>query len=691
MVNNMNRKTILLLLILISICAISHVSAQDEMDLIAGDNITDIQSIEQTIDNDACQVSDDEKLDAGNNDYRNIQKEIDNAQDGDTIDLEGEYVCDYLIVVNKSVKITGKGEGATIKYNGSKNTESPFFHVKANNVTLNNVNFIGGTFYWGGAITWQGDNAKIINCKFTDNVATGDLGIGGAVLLMGDNCNITKCIFTNNRADLYGGALLCNGTGGIISNCEFRENVVTGKESHGGAVVFRGNNYIIDDCIFIDNHAFFSGGAVSALNENNIIKNSNFTGNYVKATSDEDKVYGGGAILSLSNNNLTIDNCNFTGNYVNGGNGGAVFLSRNDTLKNSYFKANNASIGNDVCDGLNIFKNTFVIDYDETREQAVAVIEDIAKSVINNNTFIKIKINSSVEFYTGMVFQYGATGSITVKVTGGSLALSNITVLNHPEAKITFNGNLLTVSNLAVGSYTLRATTTPDENHTSVSGDLSITVNKATAVIQASAITVALKSGSSWAVKIVDSRNNNPISGMKINLNVYTGGKYQNVQLTTNSNGEAYYNTRSLAAGDHKIVVSGTHPGFFLNTFISSIKVVKQTALKFKLYKKNDDKGGSLRTYIVMNKKTKKGINGIKLKVLIYSGKKYKTFILKTKKIKDKKGTHKGVMGFSTNQFSAGKHKVVIMPADIKYKGSVTTSIKITKSATKRPKFFRQI
>ena len=44
MVNNMNRKTILLLLILISICAISHVSAQDEMDLIAGDNITDIQN-----------------------------------------------------------------------------------------------------------------------------------------------------------------------------------------------------------------------------------------------------------------------------------------------------------------------------------------------------------------------------------------------------------------------------------------------------------------------------------------------------------------------------------------------------------------------------------------------------------------------------------------------------------------------
>ena len=62
----------------------------------------------------------------------------------------------------------------------------------------------------------------------------------------------------------------------------------------------------------------------------------------------------------------------------------------------------------------------------------------------------------------------------------------------------------------------------------------------------------------------------------------------------------------------------------------SSIKVVKQTSLKFKLQAKRSDKGGALLSYMALNKKTKKGDIGIKMKVLIYTGKTYKTFILKT-------------------------------------------------------------
>ena len=73
------------------------------------------------------------------------------------------------------------------------------------------------------------------------------------------------------------------------------------------------------------------------------------------------------------------------------------------------------------------------------------------------------------------------------------------------------------------------------------------------------------------------------------------------------------------------------------------------------------------------------------------AGKKYKTYILKTKKIRDGKKFYTGAVGFSTNDFSKGKHTVKIMPVDLKYKGSVTTYIKIQKSATKGPKFFRKV
>ena len=178
---------------------------------------------------------------------------------------------------------------------------------------------------------------------------------------------------------------------------------------------------------------------------------------------------------------------------------------------------------------------------------------------------------------------------------------------------------------------------------------------------------------------------------MKLTLKVYTGKKYKTVHVTTNSKGVASYKTKGLSAGTHKIVVSGTHSGYKFNTLTSSIKVIKQTALKFKLQARTSDRDGAILSYIVSNKKTNKGINGIKIKFLIYTGKKYKTFVLKTKKIKGSTKIYNGAIGFATNEFSVGTHKVKILPYDLKYKGSATSSIVIKKSAAKGVKFFRSI
>jgi CRISPR/Cas system CMR-associated protein Cmr3 (group 5 of RAMP superfamily) len=48
---------------------------------------------------------------------------------------------------------------------------------------------------------------------------------------------------------------------------------------------------------------------------------------------------------------------------------------------------------------------------------------------------------------------------------------------------------------------------------------------------------------------------------------------------------------------------------------------------------------------------------------------------------------YNGATGFATNKFSVGKHTVKIMPISLKYKGSVTTSIIIKKSAKKYSNF----
>ncbi len=691
-IDNMNKKLILFLIVLISLCAVSYASAADDGDLIAQDN-TDMetQAVDGTIEIEESS-QDDVKLDSNDNTYRNIQREIDAADEGATIYLNGTYYCDYLINVNKTINIVGMGDGAEIRYNSSKEYTTPFFNIEkgASNVALNNLKFVGGIFLWGGAITWQGDNGKIVNCDFIDNTARGTNAIGGAVLILGENCSIKDSTFNNNYAYLHGGAIVCNGSGCNIKNCEFNGNVADGEKGHGGAIVLWADNCVISDCEFANNHCTDYGGAISVLQDDNKVVNCKFDSNYVSDSFDNEKSPGGGAIFSASNG-LIIDNCNFTANKAPKAYGGAISLSENDTLKNSFFKDNDAVLGNDLvyyCP--NVISNTFVIDYNETTADAIYGIP-VQELLDSNNKFDKIKLNSSVKFSAGVIFEYGHPEPIHVTVEGGTIEEKNIRVLNHREANITFVDNELTVYGLGVGDYVLRVTTTPDENHTAVDGDLNITVKKATAVISGSKVTVALKSGSAWTITVVDSKDNKPIANTKVSLKIYTGTKYKIVNVTTNDKGVASFKTKDLAAGSHKVEVSLNHDGYNFNTLTSSIKVVKQTALKYKLQSRVNGKGGSLLSYLVLNKKTGKGINGIKIKVLIYTGKTYKTYTLKTKKIKSNKKTFKGAMGFSTNDFSAGKHKVIIKPANIKYKGSVTTYIKIKKSATKGPKFFRQI
>jgi hypothetical protein len=93
---------------------------------------------------------------------------------------------------------------------------------------------------------------------------------------------------------------------------------------------------------------------------------------------------------------------------------------------------------------------------------------------------------------------------------------------------------------------------------------------------------------------------------------------------------------------------------------------------------------------MVLDKKTGKGINGVKFKCLIYTDKKYTTHYLTTKKIKGVNTVYNGAVGFITNQYSVGKHTVKLIPVDIKYKGSLTTSFTIKKTkAASGGKYFR--
>jgi len=694
----MKKKILFFLIILISICTISNVCAADDV----ASDISDNQIAAQTIDSiEASTVDDDtyqqevttevkstgntHKLNSDTNTFEDIQKTIDLADDGDTIELNGTFSFnknDNEITINKTITISGAGDGAIIIL-GDNFLSSRFFNIdtSASNVIFNNLKFKSEN-----AILWKGDNGLITNCQF-NNAKSKD---GGAVILQANNCNITNCIFGDNQANQYGGAIFITGKNNLISSCNFYGNQVTAPTNliGGGGVIYSNcENLNIDKCNFTRNKvANGNGGAIVILGKDNLISNCQFEENSISKSINNTSIIGGGAIYS-DGERLIIDNCDFKDNSALGLYGGAICSDKTNTIENSYFDNNLALNGNDISSDSfsHITNNKFMLENDENKADAVYGID--VKYLDDNNFTVK-KIPSKITFIsTGMIFEYGASGSITMEVYGGTVKKENVNVLNHPEAKITLSNNVLTISNLAVGKYVLHVTATGDENHTDGGNDLSITVNKATAAIKAQKITVALKSGSSWAINIVDSRSGKPIANMKLTLKVKTGKKYNTVTVTTNSKGVAYYKTNKLSKGTHEVIVSASHAGYKFNTLKSSITVVKQKPLKFKLRYKEDGKGGSIRSFIVLNKKTKKAVNGVKVKLLIYTGKKYKTYTLKSKK----QGKYNGAFGFATNDFSAGKHKVVIKPINIKYKGSFTTSFKLKKSATKGPKFFRVV
>ena len=178
--------------------------------------------------------------------FEAIQTTIDNANDNDTIFLEGTYSgSGNPIVVNKPVTI--KSSGNDVKLDA--NSKSQIFQIKADNVVLNNLYIVNGVLKdssgitYGGAINADGNNLNILNCNFTASSAR----YGGAVYCSGNNASIVNCQFSKNEAEFSGGAFELDGDDNYVDNCIFTDNVAFHV---GGDVAWVGNNGILTNCQF---------------------------------------------------------------------------------------------------------------------------------------------------------------------------------------------------------------------------------------------------------------------------------------------------------------------------------------------------------------------------------------------------------------------------------------------------------
>ena len=464
---NFNKLILVFSLILILLLSLGIVSASnnsnDLIDMTYDDNIITEDSIDSVSDlsslpkdeylnsDDGC-ISYDNELSnsdsssnkevltsSGENSFSHIQELIDQSIENDTIVLNGTYGGDSKIIVNKTLTIDGKSSAVLdgkfltqimeisssntiIKNIRFVNAYGMALTINGKNVTVDNCSFensINGEL--GSALSCFGDNVKILNSNFLNNIAnksschhtdgpaiyliannaiidnctfinnTGynyeTASSGGAIWLKGLNCSLFNSIFINNSAiskfawtlhseeqtylaDGNGGSVFWVGNNGRIENCSFLESVA---HTYGGALYFKSvNGFSIVNSSFMNNYAVGDAGAIYfGQNVFNVeIKNSSFKENValgLRGVLSQFNAYGGAIFASEFVENLSLSNSRFLSNY---GKGSIYYLGSNLQIANSILEAGNSTVENDT---LEKFLSTIK---DSTLEECTIRISD---------------------------------------------------------------------------------------------------------------------------------------------------------------------------------------------------------------------------------------------------------------------------------------------------------------------------
>ena len=159
----------------------------------------------------------------------------------------------------------------------------------------------------------------------------------------------------------------------------------------------------------------------------------------------------------------------------------------------------------------------------------VTSIPDSNHNAVTNTTKITVmKYDSSIRFSNDIVFDYGCSASTNVILNGAS-GITNVKVVNHPEAIISIENNILSVSGLNAGSYTLTATTIPNKIYNAVTGTAKVQVNQ-------------IDSNIEFAKDIVFNYGGSEFSSLKI-----SGAIGMDISVIGHPNAEIYYDESSIS------------------------------------------------------------------------------------------------------------------------------------------------
>jgi hypothetical protein len=165
-------------------------------------------------------------------------------------------------------------------------------HFADFNAVFTDCYFFGNRAKNGGALYLTTGNVKMEGGIVNNNESIGGSGVntqaGAAaidpILLVISGLSSSGAVqaFQQGAGVDMGGGIVCSGTGALIENVTFQNNMAGGVKGSGGAIMLYGGyvNHVVKNCLFTGNKANHSGAAIWAgLFASPVIKNSTFVEN----------------------------------------------------------------------------------------------------------------------------------------------------------------------------------------------------------------------------------------------------------------------------------------------------------------------------------------------------------------------------------------------------------------------------
>ena len=570
---------------------------------------------------------DNQEIIVSGNTFEDIQNKILISKNNDVIKLNGTYTgSGNFIYVNKN--LTLEGNNTVLDAKGLSG-----ILVSEKSITLKNIIFKNSNE--NAAIKIEG-NATLINCTFESNQ---DIAVDCMSNQKTDSVNIKDSIFKSNKMAIKSVGLILN-----IENTLFNSNKAT-----------RYDESVIEILDTKSNPSKLS------------IRNSSFVSN----TGSSQVFYF--YLINNASTNL-IDNCTFNKN--NAGDYGVIYLEKGIvTIKNSFFTNNTKAISTDVpnqyvitskltVQNCTFESNKLVLDNNAncsidscTFRNNSLLIDSYSPIAIKNSKFLNN--NDAVNLWT-----YGTVDIINSSFTDSH---NNVTAIYSPSAILkvkdcTFKSNKeAAIVSCNKISITKGSKTTNYSKILTFNNDL-----KSFNFIKYSPVkfVTTYKSGKAFNVKAILGNSGKLCKNMKFELTVYSGKNYvYDTFKKTNSKGIASFKLSTLKAGKYKAVINSYVYSPYSDTEFTqgtlNIQIKKASTTVSAPYVTAKAKKSNYFKVTVKNKATKKLVPNLKLKLKVYTGKKYKIYTVKTNK--------KGIASFNTKSLKKGKHTVVIKSGNTNY------------------------